>query len=481
MERLKLTIVVGVLALCAGPLASTSLAASSRSTRGTTTVATVQAEQMTLPAGASIISSSSASGGKAVELTQPGSALTSSVTLPSAATSVQVVAEGTKCQRGWPAVTASVDGATVLNGASVSSSSWTSYSATVSLAAGTHTLSISDSATNSCRTLYVDEVTFSGPAAPATPAPTVSLTASPLSITSGSASTLTWSATNATSCAASGGWSGTKSTAGSASTGALAASTQYSLSCTGPGGSSSASTTVTVTPAAAKVCQSVAVPAYFYPSGGGGLWSSALSAEPGVGIMVANVDNGPGTALDTDYSSAISNARAAGVQVFGYVYTSYASRSLASVEADISTWKTLYGVTSIFLDEAATGSSSLSYYEALTNYVHQEGLGSLTIVNFGTTPSQSDMSAGDILITFEGDYVTYLGTQFPSWVNSYSPSRFYNIVYDVPDQPSMMNVMTDAANNHVGYIYATNDNLPNPYDTLPSYLDGEASQAHSGC
>ena len=128
---------------------------------------------------------------------------------------------------------------------------------TVSLAAGTHTLSISDSAATSCRTLYVDEVIFSGPAAPTTPAPTVSLTASPLSITSGSASTLTWSATNATSCTASGGWSGSKSTAGSASTGVLTASTQYGLSCTGPGGSGSASTTVTVTPASAKVCQSV--------------------------------------------------------------------------------------------------------------------------------------------------------------------------------------------------------------------------------
>jgi hypothetical protein len=482
LERLKATMVVGLLALCAGPLASASLAASSRSSRGTTTtIATVQAEQMTLPAGASIISSSSASGGKAVQLTQPGSALTSSVTLPSAATSVQVVAEGTKCQRGWPAVTASVDGVTALNGASVSSSSWTSYSATVSLAGGTHTLSISDSATTSCRTLDVDEVIFSGPAAPATPAPTVSLTASPLSITSGSSSTLTWSSTNATSCAASGGWSGSKSTAGSASTGVLTATTNYGLSCTGAGGSGSASTTVTVAPASTKVCQSVAVPAYFYPSGGGGLWSSALSAEPGLGIMVANVDNGPGTALNTDYASAISKAQAAGVQVFGYVYTSYGSRSLASVEADISTWKTMYGVTSIFLDEAATAGSSLSYYEALTNYVHQEGLGALTIVNFGTTPSESDMSAGDILVTFEGDYVTYLGTRFPSWVSSFSPSRFYNIVYDVPDQPSMTNVMTDAANDHVGYIYATNDNLPNPYDTLPPYLSAETSQAHSGC
>ena len=38
---------------------------------------------------------------------------------------------------------------------------WQAYSASVALAAGTHTLSVTDSAVNPCRTLYVDAVVFS--------------------------------------------------------------------------------------------------------------------------------------------------------------------------------------------------------------------------------------------------------------------------------------------------------------------------------
>ena len=41
-----------------------------------------------------------------------------------------------------------------------------------------------------------------------TPVPTVTISANPTSVTSGGSSTLTWSSTNATSCTASGGWSG---------------------------------------------------------------------------------------------------------------------------------------------------------------------------------------------------------------------------------------------------------------------------------
>jgi hypothetical protein len=80
-----------------------------------------------------------------------------------------------------------------------------------------------------------------------TPVPTVSLTANPTSVASGGASTLTWSSTNATSCTASGDWSGTKATSGSQSTGALTASGNFTLTCTGAGGSASASATVTLT------------------------------------------------------------------------------------------------------------------------------------------------------------------------------------------------------------------------------------------
>jgi hypothetical protein len=80
----------------------------------------------------------------------------------------------------------------------------------------------------------------------ATPAPTVTLSASPDSVSSGGTSTLTWASSNATSCTASGGWSGSKATAGSESTAALSNATTFNLSCTGDGGTSQASTTVTL-------------------------------------------------------------------------------------------------------------------------------------------------------------------------------------------------------------------------------------------
>src|SRR6185503_6026539 len=77
--------------------------------------------------------------------------------------------------------------------------------------------------------------------------PTVSLTANPTSVVSGGASTLTWSSTNATTCTASGGWSDTKATSGSQSTGAVTTNSSYALTCTGAGGSASASASVAVT------------------------------------------------------------------------------------------------------------------------------------------------------------------------------------------------------------------------------------------
>ena len=186
--------------------------------------------------------------------------------------------------------------------------------------------------------------------------------------------------------------------------------------------------------------------------------------------MVANVNNGPGTSADPNYAAAIAQAGAAGATVYGYVYSSYAANSIASMEAQISKWKSLYGVTDIFIDEASTTASSESYYQTLTNYVHAQTPGSKTLLNFGTTPPQSDMNAGDILVTFEGDYSTYRSTTFPSWVENYAASRFDNIVYDVPTQAAMTQVLSEAQGYNVGYIYATNDTLPNPYDTVPPIL-----------
>lgn len=86
--------------------------------------------------------------------------------------------------------------------------------------------------------------------------PVVSLTISPATITSGSSSTLSWSATNSpTSCTASGSWSGTKGSSGSQSTGAkTTGSYSYSLTCSNTGGSGAATVGQTVNAPAVTYC-----------------------------------------------------------------------------------------------------------------------------------------------------------------------------------------------------------------------------------
>jgi hypothetical protein len=82
---------------------------------------------------------------------------------------------------------------------------------------------------------------------PPPPIPTATLAASPSTVTSGTASNLTWSSTNTTSCTASGSWSGNKPLSGSSSTGNLTASSTYTLTCAGVGGSVTVNASVTVT------------------------------------------------------------------------------------------------------------------------------------------------------------------------------------------------------------------------------------------
>jgi hypothetical protein len=81
---------------------------------------------------------------------------------------------------------------------------------------------------------------------PTTPAPTVTISASPTSITSGGSSTLTWSSTNATSCTASGSWTGSRGTSGTQSTGTLTTNSTFTLSCSGAGGTTNQSVTVII-------------------------------------------------------------------------------------------------------------------------------------------------------------------------------------------------------------------------------------------
>jgi hypothetical protein len=142
---------------------------------------------------------------------------------------------------------------------------------------------------------------------PAPAAPTVTLAASPARITSGATSTLIWSSSNATACTASGGWSGPLPASGSQITAALTSTTTFSLTCTGPGGTTPATgATVTVASGGSTPTVSIsAAPAYLASGGsstitwsttnatactGTGAWSGtqALSGTLTTGTLTAN-------------------------------------------------------------------------------------------------------------------------------------------------------------------------------------------------
>lgn len=107
--------------------------------------------------------------------------------------------------------------------------------------------------------------TSSSTSTPSTPAPTVSFTGSTTDLV-GQPFVLSWSSTNATSCTASGAWSGTEQVSGSQSvTPTDAGSLTYTITCAGAGGSANASVTVAVSPN-----NSVAVTASFGATGSAG-------------------------------------------------------------------------------------------------------------------------------------------------------------------------------------------------------------------
>jgi hypothetical protein len=223
------------------------------------------------------------------------------------------------------------------------------------------------------------------------------------------------------------------------------------------------------------LCQSIAIPDYITPSP---TWDGG--ASPPVNIVVANVDSGPGTTQESNYVTAIDQAQAAGITVLGYVWTDYGSEPTATVEAEVNTWQSVYGVTSIFFDGAATSASEEGYYQTISDYVHVNS-GALVMLNPGGIPAEGYLNFADIINIFEGDPTSYDSYTPPSWVADYAPSRFSNIIYDAQGEATMAAVLSRSQGLGAGYVYITDGSLPNPYSALPSYWSDETALINQVC
>src|SRR5262249_34993164 len=151
-------------------------------------------------------------------------------------------------------------------------------------------------------------------------------------------------------------------------------------------------------------------------------------------LMIANVNSGPGTGVNTAWKAAIDQAKAAGIRVMGYVSTRHGAISEATVKAQVDAWKQQYGVTDIMFDETWVGDTSkVSYSQDLTNYVPKQPPGAIDRDNAGDNEPEAYLQTADILGIFEGSYATYLQWQPADWIHKYPAARFYEEMYGVPN------------------------------------------------
>ncbi len=293
--------------------------------------------------------------------------------------------------------------------------------------------------------------------------------------TTGTGGTAATSAPGGTTVTATGGTPAVTATGGAPSTPATGgtpgtATGGTTVTATGTGGTPSASTPAAVSSGLVGATGSNGTIVPLYTNPGDASWAAvaaAKQAHPAVPVIaIVNPSNGPGGAQDPGYTSGISQLTAAGVKVIGYVHTSYGARPASQVQSEMDQWHSWYpGVSGIFFDEMANSPGYESYYSGLGSYAKSH-VGNFTVGNPGTDSAQSYVGTLDVLLIYESGGVPSLSA-VTGWHASFPRANFGVIPYKVS---SVDTAFITAIRPYVGYIYLQSDDLPNPWDSVPTYL-----------
>lgn len=247
----------------------------------------------------------------------------------------------------------------------------------------------------------------------------------------------------------------------------------------------SATNLCAVTPTSSEPVK-LLVPLYVYP---GAAWDSLIASASKVKIIaIINPSSGPLPTVDSSYATYMTRMKNAGIELVGYVHTTYGDRAVADVVSDINTYVSAYPlVTGIFLDEAANDASKISYYTQVYNtimakpgYVH-------SILNPGVQPDQGYMAISTNIVIFENYASSLASTSYSSWVTcaptaaqkSNYKYKFSGIVHtaSASDQAAIINTLQTMG---MGLVYVT-DGAGGccTYNTLTSYFTQEATSVQA--
>ncbi|EAW24040.1 uncharacterized protein NFIA_036120 [Aspergillus fischeri NRRL 181] len=205
--------------------------------------------------------------------------------------------------------------------------------------------------------------------------------------------------------------------------------------------------------------QQIAVASYINPLGDPAAWNWLIAYDvKKMPILVANVVNGPDSALDLNWQSVIQRASAAGKTVLGYVRTGYLG---------------LYGdnIVGIIFDEGwpecGDNNDYADLYKYIDAYTKRAHPGAFTVLNPGLPIASCFEDTMDSLLTFELNCDSYINFYTPNGWTPNDPRKLWHIVYNVPES-AVSEVANLAKERGVGFLQLTDDSLPNPYDTLPA-------------
>ncbi|MGC5565158.1 spherulation-specific family 4 protein [Streptomyces sp. FR-108] len=174
------------------------------------------------------------------------------------------------------------------------------------------------------------------------------------------------------------------------------------------------------------------VPLYVHPAVDPAAWQALTRVPSLLYGVVLNVADGPGVTRDPAFAAAAGALRAAGVRVLGYLDTAYGTRPHRTVLQELRRHISWYGTDGVFLDQAGAEAGLLPYYRALAEGIRGHGIGTVTL-NPGIHPDPGYASIADLLVTFEGDWQTYLTSAVPPWTETHPPTRFCHLIHGVPD------------------------------------------------
>jgi hypothetical protein len=212
----------------------------------------------------------------------------------------------------------------------------------------------------------------------------------------------------------------------------------------------------------------VAVPAYFHPVVRPELWHQLAGAADAARFVVVNPASGPGEVLEPAYASVVSALHRGRVRTVGYVDTAYGERAPRDVVAESVAYRERYGITGVFLDQAATALADVSTYERYLLGLRTAGV-RFVVLNPGAHPHPAYCDLVNVTVTFEGTWADYRTMREPEWVREKAASRFCHLVYAVPASV-VGQAARVVADRHARSICLTEGQPPNPWDRLPAWL-----------